>query len=81
MDESIRVLAHQLLESGVSTLGERDRKLIARIATKQHVTRNLNLSIAEQTTIGERIADAVARWGGSWTFIGAFFLSWCFGRR
>jgi uncharacterized membrane protein len=73
MDESIRALAHELLESGISTLTERDRKLIARIATKHHVTRNLNLSMDEQATLGARVADAVARWGGSWTFIGAFF--------
>ena len=28
--------------------------------------------IAQESTLGERVADAVARFGGSWTFIGAF---------
>jgi uncharacterized membrane protein len=80
MDESIRLLAHELLESGVATLNERERRLIARIAARRHVTRNLNASVAETSTFGERLADGVARWGGSWWFIGGFGLVlvvWC----
>ena len=34
--------------------------------------RNPNELIEEQATFGERIADAVARFGGSWTFIISF---------
>jgi uncharacterized membrane protein len=35
-------------------------------------SRNPNVLIEEKTTFGERIADAVAGFGGSWTFIIAF---------
>jgi uncharacterized membrane protein len=35
-------------------------------------TRNPNEVIEEQTTVGNHIADEVARFGGSWTFIIAF---------
>jgi uncharacterized membrane protein len=35
-------------------------------------TRNPNEVIEEMTTVGNRIADEVARFGGSWTFIIAF---------
>jgi CRP/FNR family cyclic AMP-dependent transcriptional regulator len=35
-------------------------------------TRNPNVVIEEEATLGERIADSVARLGGSWTFIIAF---------
>ena len=35
-------------------------------------TRNPNEVIEEKTTSGDRIADAVARFGGSWSFITAF---------
>jgi CRP/FNR family transcriptional regulator, cyclic AMP receptor protein len=35
-------------------------------------TRNPNEVIEEEATFGERIADSVARFGGSWTFIIAF---------
>jgi CRP/FNR family cyclic AMP-dependent transcriptional regulator len=34
--------------------------------------RNINEVIEEEATFGERIADAVARFGGSWTFIISF---------
>jgi uncharacterized membrane protein len=36
--------------------------------------RNVNEMIEETTTFGERVADAVARFGGSWSFIIAFGL-------
>ncbi len=74
MDESIRALAHELLESGAATLSDRDRRIIGRIAKRLHVTRNLNVSVDESATVGQRVADGVARWGGSWTFIGSFAL-------
>lgn len=36
---------------------------------KSRMMRNPNQVIEEQSTIGERIADSVARFGGSWAFI------------
>jgi len=36
--------------------------------------RNANEMIEEEATLGERIADSVARFGGSWTFIITFGL-------
>jgi uncharacterized membrane protein len=38
-------------------------------------SRNPNVMIEEETTFGERIADAVAGFGGSWTFIIMFALA------
>src|SRR5258708_2148457 len=43
------------------------------------VTRNLNEEEEDQMTFGERIADRVAAFGGSWTFImlfGSFLVGW-----
>src|SRR5881394_492024 len=40
-------------------------------------SRNPNEMIEKESTFGERIADAVARFGGSWTFIIAFGLVLC----
>ncbi|HXZ29296.1 MAG TPA: DUF1003 domain-containing protein [Terriglobales bacterium] len=39
---------------------------------RTHVTRNLNVEEEERLTLGERIADRVATFGGSWTFIITF---------
>jgi len=46
---------------------------------RTHVSRNLNEEEEERLTFGERIADRVAAFGGSWTFIILFFcilLTW-----
>jgi uncharacterized membrane protein len=46
---------------------------------RRRVSRNPNEEIEERETFGERVADAVARFGGSWTFIftfGAILLIW-----
>jgi CRP/FNR family transcriptional regulator, cyclic AMP receptor protein len=39
---------------------------------RAHVTRNLNVEEQERLTFGQRIADRVASFGGSWTFIITF---------
>ena len=41
---------------------------------RSRAARNPNEVIAEQYTLGDRIADAVARFGGSWSFIISFAL-------
>jgi uncharacterized membrane protein len=39
---------------------------------RARAARNPNEVIAERLTVGDRLADSVARFGGSWTFITAF---------
>ncbi|HLJ89260.1 MAG TPA: DUF1003 domain-containing protein [Candidatus Angelobacter sp.] len=39
---------------------------------RTQVSRNINIEAAEQLTFGQRIADHVAAFGGSWTFICIF---------
>ncbi len=41
---------------------------------QQRATRNPNVVIAETASLGDRISDAVARFGGSWGFINSFAL-------
>src|SRR3989442_9179991 len=45
----------------------------------QRAARNINVEMAERATIGQRIADKVASFGGSWTFIIiylSFLIAW-----
>ncbi len=45
----------------------------------QRVTRNVNVEMEKRATFGERVADKVAEFGGSWTFIFiycGFLLTW-----
>ena len=44
------------------------------VLLSQRVAKNPNTVIEEELTFGQRIADAVARVGGSWTFINAFMV-------
>ncbi len=42
------------------------------VLLSQRAARNPNLVIEEQSSFGERVADGVARFGGSWSFINFF---------
>jgi uncharacterized membrane protein len=70
--DQIRQLAQQLRESGFDQFSERERRLLTQIATRRHVTRNVNHELQQEQTFGDRWADRVAGFGGSWTFIALF---------
>ncbi len=48
------------------------RNAIARALHKQPISRDLSDAAPETLTFGQRVADKVARFGGSWTFIFCF---------
>lgn len=59
---------HALAER-VRQLGEQERKVIAHLVHRKTTSRDRNQVYDEGLTFGERIADRVAAFGGSWTFI------------
>jgi uncharacterized membrane protein len=69
VDQNVIQLAKQLLESGFTDFSDREKRVITRIASRLHVARDLNRTIEERQTFADRVADRVARFGGSWTFI------------
>ena len=69
MDERVRRLAEQLLDTGLDQLSERERRVITRVAKRSQISRDVNRAFDEKQTLGDRLADRVARFGGSWTFI------------
>jgi uncharacterized membrane protein len=69
VDRNVVQLAKQLLESGFTDFSDREKRVITRIASRLHVARDLNRTIEERQTFADRVADRVARFGGSWTFI------------
>jgi CRP/FNR family transcriptional regulator, cyclic AMP receptor protein len=49
------------------------------LLVSQRTSRNINVEMEERATIGQRVADKVASFGGSWTFIiiyVAFLVGW-----
>ena len=62
------------LESTIRRLGQFERSVLHRLLHRG-AGRDPNVAFEEQMTFGQRIADRVAQFGGSWTFIGAFLLA------
>jgi len=68
-DDPVKLLAQRLLESDYANIPQRERRVIERIARKVAVSRNINTEHDSSLTFGERLADRVASFGGSWTFM------------
>jgi uncharacterized membrane protein len=65
-------LAKALLGEPYDALGTTEQKIIESIADHTTVSANVNDAFGETLTFGQRVADVVARFGGSWSFIGLF---------
>jgi len=54
--------------------GESELRVLEGLTKRLHISRNPGAAGGEIPTLGERLADRIARFGGSWTFI-IIFLS------
>jgi CRP/FNR family cyclic AMP-dependent transcriptional regulator len=71
--DDITVLLQRKPLAGMDLLTALSRQLhAAQDLVRMRATRNPNDMIEEESTLGERVADQVARFGGSWTFIITF---------
>jgi uncharacterized membrane protein len=69
MTERARHLAIKFLKREWDNLNEQEKKVVESLIHRGHLSRNLNRAADDQRTFGEVIADRVAAFGGSWTFI------------
>ncbi|MBT9594748.1 MAG: DUF1003 domain-containing protein [Vitreoscilla sp.] len=72
-------IATELLRKPYGTLDARAQKVARHMAGRQTIARNVAQDSGPGPDSGQRAADAVARFGGSWTFVGLFaatMLSW-----
>ena len=65
-------LAERLLGASYESLDERTQKVARHLAARQHIARNTAQDTDVPPSRGQRAADAVAAFGGSWTFIALF---------
>lgn len=72
MQKKPEEIVEKLLGVKYSSVDERTRKVARHIAGRQHIAKNTEQEFAAQISLGERAADAVASFGGSWTFIAIF---------
>ncbi len=65
-------IAAQLLGQPYATLDERTRTVTRHVAARKHIARNVAKDFDAHPSFGQRAADRVAAFGGSWTFVGLF---------
>lgn len=73
MNDPIEKLTLQFLKTS-GKAGEREQRVIERLGNRQHISRNTDREFAETLTMGQRLADRVALFGGSWKFILIFMV-------
>jgi uncharacterized membrane protein len=69
MRPSVQRLAEQLLHEDFDLLSPPEQVVINRIADGLHISRNVLEELQQRLTPGQRLADRVASFGGSWPFI------------
>ncbi|MCA9285212.1 MAG: DUF1003 domain-containing protein [Phycisphaerales bacterium] len=68
-----------LLEDERGDLSALDEQVVAALRDQELVAADVNVEFGEHLTVGQRIADRVAAFGGSWTFIilfGVVIVGW-----
>ncbi|MEC8428750.1 MAG: DUF1003 domain-containing protein [Pseudomonadota bacterium] len=74
MKKYFQNLTKALMGKELKELDSTEKKVIDSIADHTTVAENVNDTYVDSLTFGERVADGVSRFGGSWSFIGLFFL-------
>jgi uncharacterized membrane protein len=67
-------VAKHLLNREWDALEEAEKHVIEEFVARKPISHNVGKHYSEKRTFGERIADRVAAFGGSWTFIILFFV-------
>jgi uncharacterized membrane protein len=65
-------VASQLLGAPYASLDATAQKVARHVAHRKHIARSTMSQPTDKPTRGQRAADAVASFGGSWTFVGLF---------
>jgi uncharacterized membrane protein len=69
MTQKTHKVAEKLIGSSYETMDERTQKVARHITERKHISKNTAIIHDGSKTTGQRAADAVAKFGGSWTFI------------
>jgi len=72
MDNEIRDVAEKLFNSEYENLTEQERHVAHHIIERTPISTNIVQDYSEQLTLGQKMADKVASFGGSWVFISIF---------
>lgn len=67
-------LAREIFQSELEGLSPREKRILDHFVRRQKISRDINEQAEDESSFGERLADRVASFGGSWTFIILFVL-------
>jgi len=79
MNNHLQELAKERFKVSLDALPEREHRVVQHFGERLHISRDTNLEFEKKLTFGQRLADKVAAFGGSWTFIiifAAILFSW-----
>ncbi len=72
MSSYLTEFTRRVLRRGLEALPASERAVVERFIEREHVSRDTSRQFEDDRTIGQRVADRVAVFGGSWTFIALF---------
>jgi len=70
---------HRLLESEKGELSSLEQEVVRSLREHELLSENIDVEFEQKWTLGERLADRIASFGGSWTFLilfGLFLAVW-----
>ena len=74
MDKKVRDTAEKLFSSEYEKLSKQEKHVAHHITERTPISTNIIQDYSEQLTFGQRMADKVASFGGSWAFIIIFMI-------
>jgi uncharacterized membrane protein len=74
MDKNVGYLARRWLRRDVERLTQSEKTVLVSASEGKTVSRDITSDLADRQTFGQRLADSIARVGGSWSFIVSFIL-------
>jgi uncharacterized membrane protein len=79
MNKHLRDFAKKRFDVDLDALPEPEQRVIHHYGERRHISRDTNREFEKKLTFGQRLADQVATFGGSWMFIiifAAILLLW-----
>ena len=75
MKKHFRDYAKMLSGADLSALPEREKRVVTHYNERSPISHDTNLEFDEDMTFGQKLADKVASFGGSWGFISIFLVA------
>ncbi|WHO71198.1 DUF1003 domain-containing protein [Rhizobium sp. BT03] len=63
---------HHHFDKPAEELGDIEKRVLAKAHARKVISTDINAALSAEASFGERVADGIARVGGSWSFILAF---------